>query len=84
MFLSGAPFEGTARGISSLVSLFVFKTATQKQAELASGSTLTIEKWKAEQTATVGKNSNLSIRPRCRSAAGDEYICEQAKCFMNE
>jgi len=37
--------------------------ATQKQAELASGSTLTIEKWKAEQTATVGKNSNLSMRP---------------------
>ena len=61
MFLSDTPIEGIAIGISSLVSLSVFKKVAQKQARLASGSTLTIEKWKAEHTATVGKNSNLSM-----------------------
>ena len=69
MFLSDVPFEGTATGILSLVSLSVFKTATQKQAKLASGSTLTIEEWKAEQTATVGKRETQPVNGVCAQCA---------------
>jgi hypothetical protein len=81
MFLSDVPFKGTAIGISSLVSLSVFNTASQKQAKLASGSTLTIEEWKAEQTATVGKRTNLSSRGLLSgelSRSGDSHEVESA------